>query len=120
MAFHRNTTAIMAPLLVSAAWLLASDPCAAQSPIVHEDQSAIVAALKKCYADVTLGAAKNIVAVDFTDSEFSDADLSLLKSLPTLNNLTIAGSSFTDRQIPLVSELKAITQLSLENTEIRA
>src|ERR1700690_4387193 len=51
------------------------------------DQTAIAETLDKIYADVTLDPEHNIIAVNFTDADFSDSQLALLRDLPRLETV---------------------------------
>ncbi len=73
---------------------------------------------RKSYATVTLDADKNITAVDFTDSDFTEKEIALLRGLPKLETVVIVGSTFNDKCVPLVSGLANLKQLTLENTEM--
>jgi hypothetical protein len=95
--------------------LAASQPLFAAAPA---DQAAIAKAFEKIYAEVTFDRQGNITGVDFTDSDFSDKELVLLRDLPKLEAVVIVGSQFTDRSVPLVCGLKTVKQLTLENTEL--
>src|SRR5262249_38841311 len=105
---------------------LASSLCAALTVAVatsaadpaSEKQSEVAAALEKVYASVTLDADKNITAVDFSDADYSDKDLTQLRGLPKLDSLVITGSTFNDHSIKNVCGLDRLTQLTLENTSI--
>src|SRR5262245_17050554 len=76
------------------------------------DQSAAAEQFKRVYATVTLDVDKNIAAVDFSDADYSDKDLTLVAGLPKLDSLVIAGSAFTDRSIAHVCGLPRLTQLT--------
>ena len=98
----------------------AADAVATKSdaPAAAPDQRQAAAALEKIYATVTLDPEHNITAVDFTDSDFSDTQIALLRGLPKLETVVIVGSIFTDKSVPLVSGLPNVKQLTLENTEM--
>src|SRR4051794_1908218 len=84
----------VAMFCLSTGWAADSSasPAAASAPAV--DQKAVAAALEKIYAEATLDAQQNITAVNFTDSDFTDEQLALLRGLPKLETVVVVGSAF--------------------------
>src|SRR5258708_25472782 len=106
---RRRFRAILFFYLV-AAWISPAPLPAVEDEKAITTQSASAGALDKISAEVTFDPAQNIIAVNFTDADFSDKQLALLHDLPKLEAVVITGSAFTDHSVPLVSGLKNVKQ----------
>ena len=84
----------------------------------HESQADVFLMLEAVEAVVTLDGEGMIVAVELESESQGDEVFELLKGIPTLKQLALAGSAVTDAGLEQLKDIPALEYLILEDTRL--